>query len=228
MLGLGRTSIAVGKSFSMMERLTSANSLRQPIFSVFLSDSDQEASEVTFGAYKQEHMASELFWVGVTQSSGYWEVQISDITFDGKPQQICKDCKVAVDTGTSMLAGPTDVIRKLRSKLNVSPSCNNYRSLPKLGFIVGGRVLDLAPKEYVHKVMSEFCWDALMTLDVPPPKGPLFILGIPFLQKYYTVYDHAQGKIGFAVAKHAGEEPEALMMLSNISTHGHARPSFLF
>merc|ERR1719210_3089568 len=141
----------------MMERFSSSHSLRQPLFSVFLSDSDREASEVTFGAYKEEHMASELFWVNVTQTSGYWEVQISDITFDGEPQSLCPDCKVAVDTGTSMLAGPTDVINRLSSKLNVSGDCANFDALPKLGFIVAGRVLSLEPEDYVNNVGGTSC-----------------------------------------------------------------------
>ena len=35
--------------------------------SLFLSDSDAETSEITFGDIKKEHMASELFWVPVTE-----------------------------------------------------------------------------------------------------------------------------------------------------------------
>jgi len=212
-LGLARTSMAQGNAFCMMERFKQAHSLHQSLFSVFLSDSSLEVSEITFGGYKEDHMASELFWVPVQQSSGYWELQINDITFDGEPMQLCENCKVAVDTGTSMLAGPGNVITKLRSKLGVARDCSNYDSLPKLGFIVEGRILDLSPKEYVNKEGSS-CDVTLMSLDVPPPKGPLFIFGIPFLQKYYTVYDSVADRIGFAVAKHVGEEPEALVVVS--------------
>jgi len=217
-LGLARTSMAQGATFSMMQRYSTQAALQQPIFSVFLSDSNLETSEVTFGAVKEEHMASELFWVDVTPDSGYWEVKIDDITFDGAETKLCKDCKVAVDTGTSMLAGPTDVITKLTDQLNVASDCSNYHTLPKLGFIVGSRILDLAPSEYVNNVRGTSCSVTLMALDVPPPRGPLFIFGIPFLQKYYTVYDHGNARVGFAVAKHAGEVPEALLLV-NASTH---------
>lgn len=226
-LGLARTSMAQGNAFSMMERLSTNGALRNPLFSVFLSDSAREVSEVTFGGIKEEHMASDMFWVDVTESSGYWEVLISDVTFDGKPQSLCENCKVAVDTGTSMLAGPSHVITQLRRKLNVKSDCSNYKTLPKLGFVVGGRVLDLSPTEYVNNRDGHYCEVTLMTLDVPPPKGPLFIFGIPFLQKYYTVYDHATAQVGFAVAKHVGEEPEALMMVGNATAQDPRSSSFL-
>lgn len=210
-LGLALTSMAQGPSFSMMDRVRQASALHQPLFSVFMSDSDRETSEITFGSVKEEHMASELFWVNVTGNTGYWLVQIDDIAFDGKTQALCQDCKVAVDTGTSQLAGPSSVIKALKSKLNVKKDCSNFDTLPKLGFVIGGRVLELSPKDYVDKGAS--CFLSMMTLDVPPPNGPLFIFGIPFLQKYYTVYDHGSSRVGFAVAKHEGETPEALLTL---------------
>lgn len=138
-LGLALTHMAQADSFSLMTRLNKEQALAKPLFSVFLSDSDQEKSEITFGDVKQEHMASELFWVPVTGSSGYWEVTIDDITFNNKRQSICKDCRVAVDTGTSQLAGPTDVIDSLHEMLKVQSDCSNYDSLPNLGFIIGGQ-----------------------------------------------------------------------------------------
>jgi len=140
------------------------------------------------------------------------------ITLDDKPQMLCEDCRVAVDTGTSQLAGPTTVIKKLSSMLNVQSDCSNYNSLPKLGFIIGGHVLNLAPRDYVDKTDDDYCDVSLVSLDVPPPKGPLFVFGIPFLQKYYTVYDYSTTRVGFAIAKHVDEQPEMLLEINGART----------
>jgi saccharopepsin len=196
-LGLALPSMAQGGSFSFMERLAKAGTLRKPLFSVFLSDSNLETSEITFGEVKSEHMASDLFWVPVTGTAGYWEVRIEDITIDNARQGICKDCRVAVDTGTSQLAGPSALVEKMIDLLDVAHDCRNLDSLPELGFIIGGRILTLSPSQYVEKFGSS-CSVALMRLDVPPPNGPLFVFGIPFLQKYYSVYDHDNSRVGLA------------------------------
>merc|ERR1719428_561609 len=122
-------------------------------------------------------------------------------------QGICADCQVAVDTGTSELAGPSEVIDLLESKLDVASDCSNFAELPRLGFLVKGKVLNLDPKDYVDEIPGD-CSVSLMRLDVPPPNGPLFVFGIPFLQKFYTVYDRKSKSVGFAVAKHAGQTPK--------------------
>lgn len=202
-LGLGLDFMSQGENFNVMSRLTKATLLRQPLFSVFLSDKDSEQSEITFGAVKQEHLASELAWVDVARNSGYWEVKLDDITFDNVPQGLCIGCYVAVDTGTSELAGPSYVIDNLALKLGVKSDCSNLHELPRLGFLVNGNILNLEPKDYID-TSGSFCDVSLMPLDVPPPKGPLFVFGVPFLQKFYTVYvdDNGKRKIGFGVARH--------------------------
>jgi hypothetical protein len=204
-LGLGTPSLAQGSSFHLMSVLVHARALREPVFSVFLSDSDSETPEITFGGFNKHHMASDLFWVDVSGKSGYWEVRINDITLNNKRQNICEDCRVAVDTGTSQLAGPSELVDQLTRLIDVGKNCNKEGGLPNLGFLIGGRVLNLSPADYVVN-----CKLSLMSLDVPPPKGPLFIFGIPFLEKFYTVYDHAQQRVGFAVAKHAKTQPGLL------------------
>ena len=68
---------------------------------------------------------------------------------------------------------------------------------------------------------------AMMSLDIPPPKGPLFIFGDPFLRKYYTVYDRENLKVGFALAKHPDVDRKRQTMLIDLgstihrATHGH-------
>jgi len=155
-------------------------------------------------------MASELFWVPVTGVTGYWEVRIEDITLNGSRQHLCQDCRVAVDTGTSLLAGPAQLMSKLKKLLDVKSDCSNYDRLPQIGFIIGGRILSLAPSEYSSKRGSS-CRVRLMDIEIPPPRGPLFIFGIPFFQRYYTVYDEPNSRVGFAVAKHKGRMPEVLV-----------------
>lgn len=212
-LGLALPTMAQADSFSLMSRMQSEQTLHSPLFGVFLSDSDSETSEITFGDLKHEHMASELFWVSVNPQSGYWEVNIDDITFNNKPQSICTDCRVAVDTGTSQLAGPTSVIRKLHTLLDVKSDCSNFGSLPELGFIIGEHPLNLAPRDYVDRsIDGSSCEVSLMSLDVPPPKGPIFVFGIPFLQRYYTAYDAVNSRVGFAVARHAADSGVAALV----------------
>lgn len=223
-LGLGLLSMSQGEDFNFMHRMNGKKSLRQPLFSVFLSDSDSEQSEVTFGEVKQEHLASSLFWVDVARDSGYWEVQIDDITMDDHPQELCANCFVAVDTGTSELAGPSEVVDKLAEKLNVLVDCSNFDKLPKLGFVIGGHILNLEPKDYVDNENGH-CDVSLMPLDVPPPKGPLFVFGIPFLQKFYTVYDQANRRVGFGVAKHAHQDvAKASTLLVDIGVQRDVHP----
>jgi len=209
-MGLSLSKLSRSNDFSIMRQLSSHHSFKQPIFSVFLSEQEDETSEVTFGDVVKEHMASELFWVPLTGASGYWEVEMEDITMNERRQGICEDCRVVVDTGTSMLAGPTEIMSQLRRLLNVRTDCSNYEQLPKLGFIIGGRILSLYPSDYVSK--HEWgCRVSLMNVNVPPPTGPIFIFGIPFLQRYYTVYDEPNRQVGFAVARHKGRVPEVLV-----------------
>jgi len=208
-LGLSLPRMSQGLHFNTMDRLQSTERLHQTVFSVFLSNSasDVEESEVTFGSVKESHVASDLHWVPVSRDTGYWEVKITDITFDGHRQGLCSDCYVAVDTGTSCLAGPSPFVQKLVLLLNVESDCSNFDTLPNLGFLIGGQILNLEPKDYIDKA-SNYCDISLMAVDVPPPHGPLFLFGIPFLEKFYTVYDGVNKQVGFAVAKHVGDSPK--------------------
>lgn len=211
-LGLSRSILAQSSDFSFISNMAKSTVLKQPIFSVFLSDTDKEVSEITFGSIDKKHLASDLVWVDVGGASGYWEVRIDDIALNNAPSRKCRDCRVAVDTGTSMLAGPSATMNEITGTLNVSADCRNYADLPKLGFIIGKHVLNLSPRDYVNK-KGNSCEVAFMHLDVPPPQGPIFVFGIPFLQRFVTVYDTEKGRVGFATAKHSGEHVDAIEML---------------
>lgn len=101
--------------------------------------------------------------------------------------------------------------------------CSNYDSLPDLTIELNGQEFILKPKDYILKNKDdgsgneyevdekspEFlrnwngkysCAPAFMAIDVPAPRGPIFIIGDTFMRKYYTVFDRTKNAIGFALA----------------------------
>mmetsp|Transcript_11522 Transcript_11522/g.25346 ORF Transcript_11522/g.25346 Transcript_11522/m.25346 type:complete len:457 (+) Transcript_11522:130-1500(+) len=201
-LGLGTAAMSQGKNFNLLDLFKDSKGLQKSLFSVFMSDSDEESSEITFGKVKDEHLSTAILWSRVSRDTGYWEVKLDDLHIGETAQQLCQGCYAAVDTGTSEIGGPPEVVTELARRLQVMEDCSNYNSLPLLGFGIEGHVLYLEPKDYVERA-DGLCQISFMSLDVPPPKGPLFVLGIPFLQKFVTVYDNDNRRVGFAVAKHA-------------------------
>merc|ERR1719217_729256 len=130
--------------------------------------------------------------------------------------RICATGSVRLrSTGTSMLAGPSDLVEKLSNMVGAHSDCSNYDSLPKIGFQIGDTILNLMPDDYMDKSAEE-CSFTLMSLDVPPPKGPVFIFGDPFLRRFVTIFDRAQSRVGFAVAKHGGDTSNANDLITNV------------
>ena len=55
---------------------------------------------------------------------------------------------------------------------------------------------------FLSKKTIMFCTPAFMKLDVPKPRGPIFVLGDTFIRNYYSVFDRDNKKVGFAKANH--------------------------
>jgi saccharopepsin len=221
-MGLGFKDLSMGKGFNIIDDLTENNMLPGGQISFYLTDGGD--SEVTFGGYKSEYIASDILWAKVDLES-YWQVSIDDITFDNKPKNLCGNgCNVAVDTGTSMLAGPSELVDKLTNMLGAKEDCSNMASLPKLGFQIGDKVLNLKPDDYMDSKPGD-CSLSFMSLDVPPPKGPLFIFGDPFLRRFVTIFDRTGGgsgsRVGFAVAKHSDDNTPPGELIAHVGG-GHS------
>lgn len=180
-------------------------------FSFFLStqhDSHKETSALILGGTDETYYSGSFSYFPAQKYEGlmaYWLIHGSDIEIGGSSMGSCKDvvghCNFVVDTGTSVITGPHTKINPILEKIgNVSTDCSNVDSLPTMTFVFGGKKFDLGPDFYVIKLADGAggyeCEIGIMALD----QLGLWILGDPFLRKYYTVFDRQNNRVGFALA----------------------------
>ena len=83
--------------------------------------------------------------------------------------------------------------------------CDQAASLPPLTFVLGGVPFTLTGPQYVLEISmfgKSTCLLGVQGMDVPPPAGPLWILGDLFLTQYVSVFDMGKDRVGFAEAVH--------------------------
>lgn len=214
-VGLCLPSIAAAGTTPLFDNIIAQKLLPENVFSFYLSPKGDN-SAVIFGGVNEDLMKEPLTYVPLSGTT-YWEISMQDVKVDNVPQGFCPagSCKIAVDTGTSLFTGPSQHIRTLttRLKAQLGPACV-LEGMPNIAWMVNGKDYVFTPEDYVLRAKrsegNQKCALAFMALDVPPPRGPLFVFGDVFLRKYYTVFDRDKMAVGFALAKHgqdAGEVP---------------------
>jgi len=216
-LGLGFDSISVDGVIPPWYNLLKQGLVQDPLFSVWLSKDPrgQNGGQLFFGGVSNNYFTGSISYYPLTQKT-YWQFQVSDILYGGQSQGYCPvgGCKAIADTGTSLIAGPSNLISQLNRRLGainiiageaVFPNCNNVWTLPDVTIVLtnqdGPREFKLTPKDYVVQSGNTTCISGFLGIDIPAPTGPLWILGDVFISTYYTVFDYGNSRVGFATAK---------------------------
>lgn len=115
--------------------------------------------------------------------------------------------QAVLDTGSSLIMGPKPIVEKILAAIGVKENCTsqNVEQMPTLSMSLqeNGAELQLGPTDYLDVLALAdgiFCWPHLLATP-DTGKGAALVLGMPFLRAYYTTFDVAGKRVGFAPAK---------------------------
>uniref|UniRef100_A0A3Q2PG96 Nothepsin n=1 Tax=Fundulus heteroclitus TaxID=8078 RepID=A0A3Q2PG96_FUNHE len=168
--------------------------------------------ELLLGGIDEALYTGPINWLPVT-AKGYWQIKMESVAVQGVSSFCPRGCQAIVDTGTSLIGGPTNEILILQQLIGATPTnigeflidCGRLSSLPHVTFILGGKEYTLTSEHYVRKEMfgnRDLCFSGFQAIDIVSPEGPLWILGDVFLTEYYSIFDRGHDRVGLARAKH--------------------------
>jgi hypothetical protein len=225
-LGLGMEALSLNPAFNFFGQMSRGMGAT-PIFGVFLAQSDDEHSEISFGGHNSDRIASALQWVPVASPEhGYWQVKIKRVMIGSQPYALCEtgDCRAILDSGTSLLGVPKEGLHKLHWQLARKASngaegdCRQVPG-PSIRFELerDGLEVNLEAEDYSRPAPmpvpsknggapTSVCRASLLPVEMPALGPTIFIWGEPVLRRYYTAYDAGNKQIGFAPSR----QPAAL------------------
>ena len=175
------------------------------VLSFYLTDQPNAAgSELVLGGIDPNHYTGEITYTPVTMKV-FWIIKVQNLQLGGKSVTNGQAIKGLVDTGSQSFACTFDIIQRVRNRLNnkVNVPCNQVSSLPTLTFTIEGREFPVSPNAYVLK-MTEFGKTVCM-IGLRPTLllslGQVCVIGDSFLKEYYSIFDTANARVGFAQAR---------------------------
>uniref|UniRef100_A0A8D1PLN3 Peptidase A1 domain-containing protein n=1 Tax=Sus scrofa TaxID=9823 RepID=A0A8D1PLN3_PIG len=152
-------------------------------------DGREEGSVVMFGGVDKKYYKGDLKWVPLSQPH-YWQITLDRITWRGEVIGCPSGCQAIMDTGTTLLLGPSKEVAKIHSFISAVHFQEEVKNiLPDIVFTINNVDYPVPVRAYVLKVRGH-----------PWGESEFWILGDVFLRVYFTVFDRGQNRIGLAPA----------------------------
>lgn len=198
-------------------------------FGICLERGQKEApGRLVFGAMHTAAFKGGAFQTMKVVGEYHWEVKMKKLKIGNIKgvDAVCDPaCGVVIDSGTSLISVPPKAKSVIQQLLPmVKQDCSNMNELPVIQMELDGVPIELPPAAYVWKQsqigehsgeMIHVCQAVFMMLDHSSDVGPMWILGMPFLRYYYTVFDREENTIHISKSSSTCEPEPAAGFLGN-------------
>ena len=113
-LGLGYDTISVNHITPPFYSMINQGLLDAPVFSFRLGSSEDDGGEAVFGGIDESAYTGKIDYVPVRRKA-YWEVDLEKVAFGDDELELDRT-GAAIDTGTSLIALPTDIAEMLNAQ----------------------------------------------------------------------------------------------------------------
>jgi cathepsin D len=225
-LGLAFQSLAVTQAVPFWQALVNNNLFASPEMSFwltrYLNDTNAQTDEpggiLTLGGANTTLYSGNIEFLNMSSSStqSYWLLEMSSVSVQGKNVQISTGAMSAIDTGTTLIGGPSADVQNIWAAVPGSQpmegDMQGYYSFPcntevQISLSFGGSSWPISPADMnlgpSSGASDQECLGGIFDLGAASSGTggggtPSWIVGDTFLKNVYTVLRSSPPSIGFA------------------------------
>ncbi|KAG1868590.1 acid protease [Suillus subluteus] len=226
-LGLGPVDLTEGTVSNadtvptVMDNLYAQQTISSEVLGVFFAPaaSDDSGGELTFGGYDASKITGDISYVSITSTSpanAYWGI---DQSISYGSTTILSETAGIVDTGTTLILIASDAFNKYQSATGgtldestglLKISSDQYNQLSSLYFTTGGVTYELIPNGQIWPRSlntaiggtTDSIYLVISSTGSSSGSGLDFTNGYCFLERFYSVYDTTNSRVGFATTEY--------------------------
>ncbi|KAM6979696.1 pepsin A-like [Aplochiton taeniatus] len=203
-LGLALPGQSVEGGTNVLDSMWNQGKISQDLFSIYLTGTE-EGSVLILGGTDNSYYTSSIIWIPLSENIGFWQIQIDSITINGNIVACTGTCQAVVDSGTSLITGPSKDIANINGWVGAFSnqagynivSCSNINVMPDIVFNINGSPFTLPASAYVYQESVSKSGTSCTTGFIE--QGD-WILGEVFMRQFYSVFDRNGLQVGFAQA----------------------------
>jgi cathepsin D len=203
-LGMAWASIAVDNIPTVFDQMIAQGLVTDHSFSFYLTQEAKQkrGSKLVLGGINPNYAVGEFTYHKLIKED-YWLIEVDSVRVGAV--EVASKLNGIVDTGTSTLVANKDIVAKMLLIIGAVQQidCAKIPSLPTLHVNIDGKDYPVPPDMYILEVTmfgQTQCIVGVMGLAFPASFGETIILGDIFIKYYYTHFDVAGKRVGFALA----------------------------